>query len=124
MPSAEQVVRDFCAAAKTRDPDVLRSFFSDDVVYHNIPMEPAEGIEATMAVICMFLGMCEDLEFQVHHLASDGATVLTERTDVFTMKGKAAPLPVMGAFHVVDGKITAWRDYFDMAQVTAMFEAG
>jgi limonene-1,2-epoxide hydrolase len=124
MPSAEQVVRDFCAAAKTRDPDVLRSFFSDDVVYHNIPMEPAEGIEATMAVIGMFLGMCEDLEFQVHHLASDGATVLTERTDVFTMKGKAAPLPVMGAFHVVDGKITAWRDYFDMAQVTAMFEAG
>jgi limonene-1,2-epoxide hydrolase len=50
--------------------------------------------------------------------------VLTERTDHFTMKGKTAPLPVMGAFHVVDGKITAWRDYFDMAQVTAMFEAG
>jgi limonene-1,2-epoxide hydrolase len=124
MPSAEQVVRDFCAAASTRDPEVLRAFFSDDVVYHNIPMEPAEGIEATMAVITMFVGMCDALEFELHHLASDGATVLTERTDVFTLKGKAAPLPVMGAFHVADGKITAWRDYFDMAQVTAMFEAG
>jgi limonene-1,2-epoxide hydrolase len=87
-------------------------------------MEPAVGIEATMAVIDMFVGMCEALEFEVHHLASDGSTVLTERTDHFTMKGKTAPLPVMGAFHVVDGKITAWRDYFDMAQVTAMFEAG
>jgi limonene-1,2-epoxide hydrolase len=124
MPSAEQVVRDFCAAASTRDREVLRAFFSDDVVYHNIPMAPAEGIEATMAVIDMFLGMCDALEFQVHHLASDGETVLTERSDVFTIKGKSAPLPVMGAFHVVDGKITAWRDYFDMAQVTAMFEAG
>jgi limonene-1,2-epoxide hydrolase len=124
MPSAEQVVRDFCAAASTRDPEVLRAFFSDDVVYHNIPMEPAEGIEAAMAVITMFVGMCDALEFELHHLASDGATVLTERTDIFTIKGKAAPLPVMGAFHVVDGKITAWRDYFDMAQVTAMFEAG
>ncbi len=124
MPSAEQVVRDFRAAASTRDPEVLRAFFSDDVVYHNIPMEPAEGIEATMAVIDMVLGMCEALEFELHHLASDGATVLTERTDKFTMKGKTAPLPVMGAFHVVDGKITAWRDYFDMAQVTAIFEAG
>jgi len=30
----------------------------------------------------------------------------------------------MGAFTVSDGKITAWRDYFDMAQVTAMMEAG
>ena len=124
MPNAEQVVRDFCAAASTRDPQVLRGFFTDDVVYHNIPMEPAEGIEATMAVIDMFVNMCEGLEFEIHHLASDGETVLTERTDRFTIKGRTAPLPVMGAFHVADGKITAWRDYFDMAQVTAMFDAG
>src|SRR3984885_2763228 len=124
MPSAEQVVRDFCAAASTRDPEVLRAYFSGDVVYHNIPMEPAEGIEATMAVIDMFMTMAESLEFEIHHLASDGTTVLTERTDTFTMKGKTAPLPVMGAFRVEDGKITAWRDYFDMAQVTTMFEAG
>jgi limonene-1,2-epoxide hydrolase len=124
MPSAEQVVRDFCAAASTRDPAVLRSFFADEVVYHNIPMEPAEGIEATMAVVDMFVNMCEALEFEIHHLASDGSTVLTERTDTFTIKGKTAPLPVMGAFHVSDGKITAWRDYFDMGQVTAIFELG
>jgi limonene-1,2-epoxide hydrolase len=124
MSNAEHVVRDFCAAASTRDPQVLRAFFSDDVVYHNIPMDAAEGIEATMAVIDMFLGMCDALEFKLHHVASDGTTVLTERTDIFTIKGRSAPLPVMGAFHVIDGKITAWRDYFDMAQVTAMFEAG
>ena len=124
MPSSEQVVRDFCAAASTRDPERLRSFFSDDVVYHNIPMDPAEGIDATMAVINMFVTMCDALEFEVHHLATDGSTVLTERTDTFTIKGKTAPLPVMGAFHVVDGKIAAWRDYFDMAQVTAIFGLG
>ena len=72
----------------------------------------------------MFVNMCEGLEFEIHHLASDGETVLTERTDTFTIKGKSAPLPVIGVFHVADGKISAWRDYFDMAQVTAMFEAG
>jgi limonene-1,2-epoxide hydrolase len=121
MASAEQVVRDFCAAAGRRDAALLRPFFSDDVVYHNIPMEPAEGIEATMAVIDMFVTMCDGLEFELHHLSSDGSTVLTERTDTFTINGKTAPLPVMGAFHVVDGKITAWRDYFDMGQVTAIF---
>ena len=124
MPSAEQVVRDFCTAVSKRDPELLRSFLSDDVVYHNIPMDPAEGIEAAMAVITMFVAMGESLEFEVHHLASDGNTVLTERTDRFTFAGKPASLPVMGAFTVSDGKITAWRDYFDMAQVTAMFDAG
>lgn len=121
MDPAEKVVRDFCAAAAERDPAALRAFFSDDVVYHNIPMDPAEGIDATMAVIDMFMNMCEALSFEIHHLASDGATVLTERTDTFTMKGKTAPLPVMGAFHVADGKITAWRDYFDMGQANAIF---
>jgi limonene-1,2-epoxide hydrolase len=120
MASAEQVVRDFCAAASRRDPVVMREFFSQDVVYHNIPMEPAEGIDATMELMTGFMEMFDELEFEIHHLASDGSTVLTERTDHFTVNGRSAPLPVMGAFHVLDGKITAWRDYFDMAQVTAI----
>lgn len=63
MASAEQVVRDFCAAVRDRDPDAIRAFFSDDVVYHNIPLEPAEGIEATMDMMNSFLGMFEELEF-------------------------------------------------------------
>jgi len=118
---AEQIVREFCDAFAKHDAEALRPFLADDVVYHNIPMEPAVGIEAAMAVIDMFVTMCEALEFEVHHLAGDGDTVLTERTDTFTINGKTAPLPVMGAFRVVDGKITAWRDYFDMAQVNAIF---
>jgi len=93
MASAEQVVRDFCAAVRQRDPEVLRAFFSEDVVYHNIPLDPVEGIDATMATMNSFLGMFEELEFEVHHLASDGSTVLTERTDHFTANGKSAPCP-------------------------------
>jgi limonene-1,2-epoxide hydrolase len=124
MASAEQVVRDFCAAASGGSPEAMRAFLSDDVVYHNIPMEPAEGIDATMELVNAFMGMFEKLEFEIHHLASDGSTVLTERTDHFTLNGRSAPLPVMGAFHVLDGKITAWRDYFDMAQVSAILSGG
>ncbi len=30
------------------------------------------------------------------------------------MNGKKVELPVAGVFEVKDGKITAWRDYFDM----------
>ena len=41
---------------------------------------------------------------------------LTERTDRFLIAGKWIELPVMGAFELRDGKICAWRDYFDMAQ--------
>ncbi|MBB4853496.1 limonene-1,2-epoxide hydrolase [Mycobacteroides chelonae] len=34
------------------------------------------------------------------------------------------PLPVMGIFEIADGKICAWRDYFDMNAMTAAFQAG
>lgn len=30
----------------------------------------------------------------------------------------------MGAFEVVDGKIAGWRDYFDMAPITAAAQQG
>ena len=47
--------------------------------------------------------------------------VLTERIDTFHVGDIVAPLPVMGTFEIRDGKISAWRDYFDMAQITKMF---
>jgi limonene-1,2-epoxide hydrolase len=40
------------------------------------------------------------------------------RVDAFKLPNKAFELPVMGIFEVGDGKISAWRDYFDMNQFT------
>jgi limonene-1,2-epoxide hydrolase len=34
--------------------------------------------------------------------------------DIFTFANGRIDLPVMGTFEVVDGKIAAWRDYFDL----------
>ena len=42
--------------------------------------------------------------------------VMTERVDVFTFVNGRIALPVSGTFEVRDGKIVAWRDYFDMNQ--------
>lgn len=115
---AERVVRDFCEACAGHDAEALRPFFDDDVVYHNMPMDPAVGIDATVAFIDGFFAMCENLAFEIVHLAVRDNVVLTERVDTFTVGNVVAPLPVMGTFEVRDGKISAWRDYFDMAQAT------
>ncbi|HTT85764.1 MAG TPA: limonene-1,2-epoxide hydrolase family protein [Acidimicrobiales bacterium] len=117
---AERVVREFCAAFEKHDAQALRPFFTDDVVYHNIPMDPAVGIEATIAFIEGFFGMCEGMDIETNHLAVRDNVVLTERVDTFRVGDAVAPLPVMGTFEIRDGKIAAWRDYFDMAQVTKM----
>ena len=117
---AERIVREFCDAFGKHDAELLRPFFTDDVVYHNIPMEPSVGIEATISFIVGFFAMCEGMEIENTHVAVRDNVVLTERIDTFHMNGKDAALPVMGTFEISDGKISAWRDYFDLAQITAM----
>ena|SRR6202035_3587964 len=117
---AERVVRDMCDAFAKHDAEALRPFFTEDVVYHNIPMDPAVGIDATVAFIAGFFAMCDNMAIETLHLAVRDNVVLTERVDTFRVGDIVAPLPVMGAFEVREGKISAWRDYFDLGQITTM----
>ena len=126
MPTSstpESVVRDFCRAVERRDVAGLVDFFTDDAVYHNIPLAPVAGREAIARTITSFISPgapgIEGIEFRVINIAADGPVVMTERVDVFKLPPKSFELPVMGTFEVSDGKINAWRDYFDMNQFTS-----
>jgi limonene-1,2-epoxide hydrolase len=119
---ADDVVTEFCTLWSAPDPEVLAGYFSEDAVYHNIPMEPVRGPAAIKEFITDFLAMCDGIDFQVHRQLSNGNVVMNERTDVMRFKdGRELPLPVMGVFEVVDGRITAWRDYFDLETVAAAY---
>ena len=58
----------------------------------------------------------EKIEFVMKNISGSGNTVLTERVDIFVLPHVTVELPVMGTFEVRDGKIAAWRDYFDLNQ--------
>ena len=119
MSRAEDVVRDFCQAFSRCKVEELLGFFSDDAVYHNIPIDPVKGRAAIEATLRQFVDPNGSAEFEIKALACTGGTVLTERVDRFVLNGKRVELPVMGAFEVgPDGKIRAWRDYFDLSQFT------
>jgi limonene-1,2-epoxide hydrolase len=116
---AEKIVTDFCNAWPRKNIDELLAFFTDDAVYHNIPVEPAKGKEAIRGVINMFLPMAKSVHFKVLKSASAGNVVFNERIDVFDLgNGKTISLPVAGVFEVTGSKISAWRDYFDMQMYT------
>lgn len=117
--SPETVVRDFCAAWRDLDVDRIASYFADDAVYHNIPIDPVTGRDAIRDFIAGFLTGVEALDFRIDHLAVSGDAVLTERVDTFRYPDRTIALPVMGTFEVHDGRITAWRDYFDLNQFMA-----
>ena len=115
-------VRDFCAAWTRLDIDELLGYFTPDAVYHNIPVDPVVGADAIRGMFSMFTTGVERIEFRVNNLAAIGNVVMTERVDVFVQPERTIELPVMGTFEVVDGKIAAWRDYFDLNQY--MSQAG
>ena len=110
------LVRRFCGAWADGDVDALVAYFTDDAVYHNIPISPVTGKDAIKATIEGFTAGVDKIEFRVSAIAADGDVVLTERVDVFTTPDKVIELPVMGTFETRDGKIAAWRDYFDLNQ--------
>jgi limonene-1,2-epoxide hydrolase len=117
-----ELVRRFCDEWSGGDLDAIVAYFTDDAVYHNIPVDPVTGKDAIKATIAGFTVGVDKIEFRVHNIVADGsavgerAVVLTERTDVFVTAAKTIELPVMGSFEVADGKIAAWRDYFDLNQ--------
>jgi limonene-1,2-epoxide hydrolase len=124
MESPIDLVRRFCAAwSDNIGATELAAFFSDDAVYHNIPMAPITGREAIAHNIASFIRPgapgIESIQFRVINIAANGPVVMTERVDVFKLPNKSFELPVMGTFEVRDGKISAWRDYFDMNQFTS-----
>lgn len=112
--SPEQVVKDFCAAWSRLDIDELMTYFTEDAVYHNMPMDPAVGHDAIRAVMSFFVPMSQEITFEMIHIAATGNVVHTERVDRFVMGANNVVLPVAGVFEIRDGKIAAWRDYFDM----------
>ncbi|MBI3785505.1 MAG: nuclear transport factor 2 family protein [Deltaproteobacteria bacterium] len=110
----EQLVREFCAAWVRRDIAELLGYFAADAVYHNMPLEPLQGLEAIRATLEMFITPAQSIEFKMLAVASTGNLVFTERVDRFTIFGREVTLPVAGVFEIAAGKIVAWRDYFDM----------
>ena len=117
----DQLVTRFCQEwnAPHLDSATMSPYFTDDAVYHNIPLAPVEG----GANIANMLGgggappeerTSTNLGWTVHHQAANGDAVLNERTDSFEVAGKRWDVPVCGVFVIRDGKIARWSDYFDM----------
>jgi limonene-1,2-epoxide hydrolase len=112
------LVKRFCAAWNDIDIPAILDFFAEDAIYHNMPIQPIQGKDAIKGVIEQFSAPFEHCPWQVLNIAAADNVVLTERVDGFVGSGKNVQLPVMGVFEIRDGKIAAWRDYFDLGAWT------
>jgi len=95
----------------------IRDWFTTETVWENVGMGATTGPDQAMGVLSAMGGDPEKVDMRVDNLAVApiGGKVLTERVDhIIGPDGNPAmSIRVMGIFETADGKITAWRDYFD-----------
>ena len=122
MPSPIETVTAFldqCASGKAEMLAAFHHYFTPQTVWENVGFSTSTGVTEAMAVIDAFEGGIGASAFRAEMLAiaSEGNRVLTERIDhlLDSEGGTVQSFALMGIFEVSDGKIIAWRDYFDTA---------
>ncbi len=117
MATNSDIIDGFMQAWNNLDIDLVMDHFTEDAAYANVPMGPPNvGKAEIRAFIEGFMATTTEIEFVVHNQVegADGV-VMNERTDMLVMGDVRIELPVMGVFEFDNGKISAWRDYFDMS---------
>jgi len=115
VTETEQVVDRFLAAWKQASVDELLDFFTDDAVWRPMPMAPVTGKGALREALAGWLEGAVALDVEVKQQLSNATTVMHERTDRFSLGGEEHETPVCAVFEIDDGRIAAWREYFDMS---------
>lgn len=111
----EETVNEFMRRVVV-DVDDACELVSDDIEYDNVPAGKNHGPDGVRTVFAMMSDGVDEAEFVVHRQVAVGNIVANERTDRFRRGDRWIELPVAGFFEVnADGKISLWRDYFDLA---------
>lgn len=118
------VVEAFLQAFEAMDFERALSHLTDDIEYTNIPMGTVHGHAGVRQVLEPFFAPIRENEFVVLRRAHSGSTVFLERLDRHRLDHGWRELPVTGVFEVRDGRIAAWRDYFDLATAAKIHEPG
>lgn len=114
MASNIELIREFCAAWSRLDPTELAGYFAEDGVYYNMPAVPVAGRKQIEEFIRGFAGSWTKTDWEILNIAETGNVVIAERVDRTQAGDKSVDLPCTGVFEIVDGKISVWRDYFDI----------
>jgi limonene-1,2-epoxide hydrolase len=109
-----ETVNAFIQALENQNVDAAVALVSDNCEYDNVPMGKVFGPEAISSMLKPMIEGCSEVAWPVHREAATGNYVFNERTDKFHMPFGWLEMPVTGVWEVVDGKITLWRDYFDL----------
>jgi limonene-1,2-epoxide hydrolase len=104
----------------------VRDYFTAATVWENVGLARTTGPDEAIALNAQLGAAMGLATIRVDNLAVavTGNKVLTERIDhMVNAAGETTySAPVMGIFEIENGKIAAWRDYFDSAGAAALIQ--
>jgi limonene-1,2-epoxide hydrolase len=112
-----RTVETFLYAVQDEDFATADSALADHIVWQNVGWPTMRGRERIVRLLRQGQGRV-GFEVKIHRIAADGNAVLTERTDALVIGPLRLQFWVCGVFEVHGGRITLWRDYFDMWDIT------
>ena len=110
------LIRRFVEACVRADPEEFAGYFTEDATWWNAPWKPVTGREAIRETLRRGAERMVALPWEIRHIVADGGIVMVERVDVFMVGETRVIVPCVGIFELRDGKIAAWRDYWDLQQ--------
>ena len=119
------VVAGFLQALQRSDLDAALAMVAEDLIYINVSLPTIHGRRGLDRVFRpLFKPGRAGFAVRMHHIATDGEVVLTDRTDQITLGRFRARFWVYGRFVVRDGQITVWRDCFDWLDLSIAIMRG
>ena len=117
--SNASTMRKFFQELESLDMKRIAAYCAEGCRYEDVPIGDGATAIGPAAIQAKLEGGFSDVDklvTTIHEIAENENTLLIERTEVWHHPtGEQVPLPVMAVFKFdVSGKITLWRDYWDV----------
>jgi limonene-1,2-epoxide hydrolase len=114
---SKQVVEAMWGCLYEKDWEGLSALIAEDGLYQDVPTPDDGAIGPANIVKRLRIGLDPVVRFEhdIHRVVAEGDTVILEHTERWHFEtGEMIENPFVTVHTVRDGKITLWRDYWDL----------
>jgi limonene-1,2-epoxide hydrolase len=111
------VAKQMFQAWRDLDWEKVYQLFAEDGVLHSMMGEPVVGRAAIRERLGKLAPGISRIDLKIKHLGVISGLVFVERVDDFDYRGHTGAVPVVGVLEIQGGKVKAWREYYDRAQL-------
>ena len=109
-----QLVRKLINNYERLDWDAVADTFAEQGTLHSVMRAPFSGREIIRDRLIKFHKGIESMQLDILHIVKVDEVVIVERMDHFVINGVNRRIPAVGVLSIEHGKVTLWKEYYDL----------